>query len=46
MGDLLRGYDRLFNVPFPYSMVWHQAPFDGEDRSHWQLHAHFYPPLL
>ena len=46
MGDLLRGYDRLFNVPFPYSMGWHQAPFDGEDRSHWQLHAHFYPPLL
>jgi UDPglucose--hexose-1-phosphate uridylyltransferase len=46
MGDLLRGFDRLFNVPFPYSMGWHQAPFDGEDRSHWQLHAHFYPPLL
>lgn len=44
--DLLRGYDGLFDAPFPYSMGWHQAPFDGTERSHWQLHAHFYPPLL
>ena len=44
--ELLRGYDGLFDEPFPYSMGWHQAPFDGVDRPHWQLHAHFYPPLL
>jgi UDPglucose--hexose-1-phosphate uridylyltransferase len=43
---LLRGYDRLFNVPFPYSMGWHQAPFDCVERPYFQLHAHFYPPLL
>ena len=43
---LLRGYDGLFEAPFPYSMGWHQAPFDGVDRPHHQLHAHFYPPLL
>ena len=43
---LLRGYDCLFDEPFPYSMGWHQAPFDGHDRPWWQLHAHFYPPLL
>jgi UDPglucose--hexose-1-phosphate uridylyltransferase len=43
---LLRGYDGLFEMPFPYSMGWHQAPFDGVARPHWQLHAHFYPPLL
>jgi UDPglucose--hexose-1-phosphate uridylyltransferase len=43
---LLRGYDALFNVDFPYSMGWHGAPFDGGDGAHWQLHAHFYPPLL
>jgi UDPglucose--hexose-1-phosphate uridylyltransferase len=43
---LLRGYDGLFNAPFPYSMGWHQAPFDGAEKPHWQLHAHFYPPLL
>ncbi|HJX67468.1 MAG TPA: UDP-glucose--hexose-1-phosphate uridylyltransferase [Candidatus Limnocylindrales bacterium] len=43
---LLRGYDELFDEPFPYSMGWHQAPFDGIERPYWQLHAHFYPPLL
>ena len=31
---------------FPYSMGFHAAPFNGEDNEHWQLHAHFYPPLL
>jgi len=44
--SLLRGYDRLFAEPFPYSMGWHQAPCDGTERPYWQLHAHFYPPLL
>jgi UDPglucose--hexose-1-phosphate uridylyltransferase len=43
---LLTGYDSLFDVPFPYSMGWHGAPFGSDDSSHWQLHAHFYPPLL
>jgi UDPglucose--hexose-1-phosphate uridylyltransferase len=43
---LLMGYDRLFEVPFPYSMGWHGAPFDPGGQTHWQLHAHFYPPLL
>jgi UDPglucose--hexose-1-phosphate uridylyltransferase len=44
--DLLGRYDSLFGVPFPYSMGWHQAPFDPATHDHWQLHAHFYPPLL
>ncbi|MCL2899594.1 galactose-1-phosphate uridylyltransferase [Brenneria tiliae] len=39
-------YDNLFQCSFPYSMGWHGAPFNGEENSHWQLHAHFYPPLL
>ena len=39
-------YDNLFQHPFPYSMGWHQAPFDGGRTTHWQLHAHFQPPLL
>jgi UDPglucose--hexose-1-phosphate uridylyltransferase len=43
---LTRTYDNLFNVSFPYSMGWHGAPFDGRDPEGWQLHAHFYPPLL
>jgi UDPglucose--hexose-1-phosphate uridylyltransferase len=39
-------YDALFECAFPYSMGWHGAPFDGSPAEHWQLHAHFYPPLL
>lgn len=43
---LLTKYDNLFQISFPYSMGWHGAPTDNEDYSYWQLHAHFYPPLL
>ncbi len=46
---LLIRYDNLFETSFPYSMGWHGAPYErslGEDNDHWQLHAHFYPPLL
>ncbi len=39
-------YDNLFQCSFPYSMGWHGAPYDGDDPAPWQLHAHFYPPLL
>ncbi|HOU24756.1 MAG TPA: galactose-1-phosphate uridylyltransferase, partial [Anaerolineae bacterium] len=39
-------YDRLFGVPFPYSMGLHQQPTDGDDHRAWHLHLHFYPPLL
>ncbi|MBK7743905.1 MAG: UDP-glucose--hexose-1-phosphate uridylyltransferase [Betaproteobacteria bacterium] len=46
-------YDNLFQCEFPYSMGWHGAPFEpdpttatGRSDAHWQLHAHFYPPLL
>lgn len=43
---LLNRYDGLFGGAFPYSMGWHQAPFVPGSSEHWQLHAHFYPPLL
>jgi UDPglucose--hexose-1-phosphate uridylyltransferase len=48
---LTAAYDRLFDCSFPYSMGWHGAPHGGLEAapaaaSHWQLHAHFYPPLL
>ena len=43
---LLTRYDNLFQISFPYSMGWHGAPNDGGDYAHWQLHAHYYPPLL
>jgi UDPglucose--hexose-1-phosphate uridylyltransferase len=43
---LLTRYDNLFETSFPYSMGWHGAPTDDHEYPHWQLHAHFYPPLL
>ncbi|WUR10949.1 UDP-glucose--hexose-1-phosphate uridylyltransferase [[Empedobacter] haloabium] len=43
-------YDNLFKTSFPYSMGWHGAPYEETARAApspaWQLHAHFYPPLL
>jgi UDPglucose--hexose-1-phosphate uridylyltransferase len=39
-------YDNLFEISFPYSMGFHQAPADGQPHPEWALHAHFYPPLL
>jgi UDPglucose--hexose-1-phosphate uridylyltransferase len=46
MLEVTKRYDRLFNVSFPYSMGFHQAPYDGGSHPEWVLHAHFYPPLL
>ncbi|MGA8439910.1 MAG: UDP-glucose--hexose-1-phosphate uridylyltransferase [Candidatus Sulfotelmatobacter sp.] len=50
LADILRRittrYDNLFEIPFPYSMGFHQAPTDGDPHPEWHLHAHFYPPLL
>ncbi len=46
MKRLLSKYDNLFHISFPYSMGWHGAPTDGGEYPHWQLHAHYYPPLL
>jgi UDPglucose--hexose-1-phosphate uridylyltransferase len=44
--ELTGRYDNLFRCAFPYSMGWHGAPFTKGGKDHWQLHAHFYPPLL
>lgn len=53
--SLTRCYDALFGVSFPYSMGWHGAPYGRSSadasiadasKQAWQLHAHFYPPLL
>jgi UDPglucose--hexose-1-phosphate uridylyltransferase len=43
LGRALAAYDRLFEVSFPYSFGWHGAPAASPA---YQLHAHFYPPLL
>lgn len=46
MKQITSRYDNLFEISFPYSMGFHQAPFDGQEHPEWVLHAHFYPPLL
>jgi UDPglucose--hexose-1-phosphate uridylyltransferase len=46
--SLVRGYDALFERPFPYVMVVHQAPTVGAPhaREHdGHVHVEFYPPL-
>ncbi len=54
---MLRAFDAVFDTPFPYCSGWHSAPGSagpeegpqggpqGGPRG-WQLHAHYYPPLL
>ena len=46
LSELTKRYDSLFSVSFPYSMGFHQKPTDGAIHTEWQMHAHFYPPLL
>jgi UDPglucose--hexose-1-phosphate uridylyltransferase len=43
---VMRRYDGLFGQPMPFSMGWHQAPYQPGTTDHWQLHAHLMPPLL
>ncbi len=48
---LVRGYDALFDQPFPYVMAVHQAPTLAPSRpaaaaaGQGHLHVEFYPPL-
>jgi UDPglucose--hexose-1-phosphate uridylyltransferase len=44
--QIVSTYDCVFDVPFPYSMGFHQSPSDGNQHTEWHFHAHFYPPLL
>ena len=46
LSTVTRGYNRVFETPFPYSMGFHPAPSDGQAHPEWTLHAHFFPPLL
>lgn len=46
MKQVTTRYDNLFEVPFPYSMGFHQRPTDEQTHPEWHLHAHYYPPLL
>jgi UDPglucose--hexose-1-phosphate uridylyltransferase len=41
---VLQKFDSLWDRPFPYLMVWYQAPTDGADHPETQLHCQIYPP--
>jgi UDPglucose--hexose-1-phosphate uridylyltransferase len=53
LADILKavtaGFDKLYDKPFPYMMVTHQAPVnqDGYERinEYYRYHIEFYPPL-
>jgi len=40
---VLLKYDQLWGKPFPYIMVFHQAPTDGKPHPEAHLHIEFYP---
>lgn len=44
--SVLEKYDKLFDIPMPYSMGFHPRPSDGDEHPEWLFHAHIYPPLL
>jgi UDPglucose--hexose-1-phosphate uridylyltransferase len=41
---VLLKYDGLWRRPFPYIMVFHQAPTDGQAHPEAHVHIEFYPP--
>ena len=49
LADILKAvlvaFDRLFDISFPYMMVLHQRPSDGNNYDFYHFHIEFYPPL-
>jgi UDPglucose--hexose-1-phosphate uridylyltransferase len=43
--SVIAAYDKLFDLSFPYMMVLHQRPSDGNDYDYYHFHIEFYPPL-
>jgi len=41
---VLKKFDNLFNMSFPYMMVLHQRPTDGNPYPYYHFHVEFYPP--
>ena len=42
---VLVGFDKLFDVSFPYIMSMNNRPSDGEDHSAFDFHIEFFPPM-
>ena len=45
LSHVLRRYDNLWRMPFPYVMAFHQAPTDGENHDEFHFHVELLPPL-
>jgi UDPglucose--hexose-1-phosphate uridylyltransferase len=41
---VLAKYDNLWDMSFPYMMVLHQTPTNGENYDYYHFHIEFYPP--
>lgn len=41
---VLKKFDNLLDMSFPYMMVLHQRPTDGKAYPHYHFHVEFYPP--
>jgi len=41
---VLKKFDNLLEMSFPYMMVLHQRPTDGGDYPYYHFHVEFYPP--
>lgn len=42
--EVLTKFDNLFDINFPYMMVFHQRPTDGRKYTYFHFHVEFYPP--
>jgi len=42
--NILKRFDNLFHMSFPYMMVLHQRPTDGKAYPYYHFHVEFYPP--
>ncbi|MEP6730667.1 MAG: galactose-1-phosphate uridylyltransferase [bacterium] len=45
LGETLVRMDNLWRISFPYVMVFHQAPTDGEQHPGFHFHVQIHPPL-
>ncbi|MBX9877786.1 MAG: galactose-1-phosphate uridylyltransferase [Candidatus Obscuribacterales bacterium] len=43
--SITSAYDKLFDKSFPYMMVLHQRPTDGDNYDYYHFHIEFYPPM-
>ena len=43
--EMVIRYDNLWQMPFPYILVLHNAPTDNEEHAGFHFHVEFHPPL-